>query len=73
MMLKGAANTLVERTTQIHPRSSIRAVRSFARTWVRRTTKKITPTLNKKIILKVKNCKSNHSLKLVILIVVTKK
>lgn len=52
-MLKGAAKTLVERTTQIHPRSSMRAVRSFARTWVRTTTKQIPPKLHKQISFNV--------------------
>ena len=61
-MLKGAAKTAVERTTQIHPRSSRRAVLSFARTWVRRTIKKIPPRLIKKISFNVKICKFNHRL-----------
>lgn len=64
-MLRGAAKTLVERTTQIHPRSSMRAVRSFARTWVRITTKQIPPKLNKNISFNVKICKSNHSIMLI--------
>jgi hypothetical protein len=61
-MLKGAANTLVERTTQIHPRSSIRAVLSFARTCVRTTTKQIPHKLNKQTSFTVKIYKKKNKI-----------
>lgn len=51
-MLKGAAKTLVAKTTQIHPRSLTRPA-PFASKWVRRTIVQNPPKLNKTIILNV--------------------
>ena len=61
-MLKGAAKTLVEKTTQIHPRS-LRRFAPFARTWVRRTIAQNPPKFSRRIILNVDICKFNNSLK----------
>ena len=59
-MLKGAAKTLVEKTTQIHPRSLRRAAGPLVRTCVKRTIEQNPPKLSNRIIHIVLIYKSNH-------------